>query len=170
MRVAVCVAVFDPLRLDLGPIVTDKSVAAVYDLFSHAYELYHPYVPMDREIRVRCFETWSMRGRLPAPDEFLQPLWSAFRLGKLLVQTEQVEGRYDYVIYLNNWLGNPVPIPFKKIDLRKVYRTNNMVMGPSIDMQLYLTGWKRFHEWKESPTPEIDFQSFLLPNAEELPT
>jgi hypothetical protein len=83
------------------------------------------------------------------------------RVGKMLIQTEQQEGRYDWVVRArpDTWLKEPLPVndlPVRKITVpkndyysytdktgRRVYTcSDKLAIGTSVDMQLYLNKFK----------------------------
>lgn len=93
-------------------------------------------------------------------QSYLQQYWSMARVGKLLIQTEQREGRYDLVVRTRPdcWLTEPlqpdtlfdgkVHVPHNdwwpyEVDGKRVETVcDKFAVGHSVEMQLYLNKFK----------------------------
>ncbi len=86
--------------------------------------------------------------------DYLQ-LWQMSRVGKLLIQTEQAEGRYGLVLYVRTSCRFRGPLRLEELRGVNVGGEHLAVSGPSTDMQLYLNSINRLSEY------EGDFKKFL---------
>lgn len=136
MRVAICL--YGDTRMSMIAVdalkVPDNSV----DVYVHI-KVADPYPT--RPVRCCWVEEYRrVSGPEGVSEEQMWVYWSMARLGKMVIQTEQKEGRYALVAFVSPGIltgGLPGNLLDDKVHSLRV-RPDRMAIGPSTDMQLYL--------------------------------
>lgn len=149
MRVAVCL---------YGDVRASVSLVGAFAQFGYQVDTYvhkkftDPYPP---DLAPRC--CWLEEPRpITVPEGVSQEqawvYWSMARLGKMVIQTEQKEGRYGLVAFAAPFYLLQPPLPPNMLDgkVHVLYEhTERLAIGPSTDMQVFLNRIKQLQTYRE---------------------
>lgn len=90
-------------------------------------------------------------------EEQMWTYWSLARLGKMVIQTEQKEGRYALVAFAAPaYLTIKLPIYLLDGEVHTLFAyPDRVAIGPSTDMQLYLARMHRLQDYVEKHPGEV---------------
>ena len=149
MRVAVCL--YGDVRQSVS--ITDAFVQFGYQVDVYVHKKFTDPYPAD--LAPRC--CWLEEPRpISRPEgvseEQMWVYWSMARLGKMVIQTEQKEGRYGLGAFAAPQHCLSKPLPPGLLD-GKVHvlggASDKLAIGPSTDMQLYLNKISQLQTYRE---------------------